>query len=232
MKTLLIGAHTEGIGDAFLELWAERRGQPHQLFEPVIAELDVTEHDDAQHNSIEFYLRQHGPFDEIVYSAGVNWLRSVRELSPSLMARTFEVNAFGLPLLLATHLRLFPEARGRAIQVVSDAAHTPMRNSLAYCSSKAAAEMSVRVLARELFPQWSVVGVNPAVVDGTAMSDSVDFKVREMRGWTEAEAEAYEAKTSVLGRRVRKSEVADLLWYALCGPEALNGSIITINGGK
>lgn len=229
MKTLLIGAYTEGIGDAFLEEWNSRNvgNLGDLLFAPTIAELDVTDQD-----SMATYLWKNGPFDEIVYSAGVNWLRAVVDITPGMLVKTFEVNTFGFPLLLGTHMILFPEARGRAVQVVSDAAHTPMRNSLAYCASKAAAEMSVRVLARELFPQWTVLGVNPGVVDETGMSDSVDAKVRSMRGWTPAEAEAYEKKNSVLGRRVRKAEIADLLWYALRGPEALNGSIININGGK
>lgn len=229
MKTLLIGAHTDGIGDSFQEIWVDDNfGKLGDLlFAPTMAELDVTDVD-----TIDLYLHHNGPFDRIVYSAGVNWLREVVNLTPVLLHKTFQVNSFGFPLVLGAHTRLFPGARGRAVQVVSDAAHTPMRNSLAYCASKAAAEMSVRVLARELFPQWVVVGVNPGVVDETGMSDSVDAKVREMRGWTPEEAEAYEKKTSVLGRRVRKEEVADLLWYALCGPEALNGSIITINGGK
>jgi NAD(P)-dependent dehydrogenase (short-subunit alcohol dehydrogenase family) len=234
-KTLLVGAHTGGIGDEFGEIWQEHVeaegggwGVNEDLFfAPILEELDVT-----MIGNINSYLKRHGPFKEIVYCAGINNLARVEDLDWLRLNHTFQVNTFGFALLLGHHLRLFPEARGRAALVVSDAAHTPMRNSFAYCTSKAAAEMGVRVLARELFPRWTVVGVNPGVVGDTAMTESVDAKVRDLRGWTKEEADEYEAKTSVLGRRVTKREVAETLWFAVSGPEALNGSIITVNGGK
>lgn len=227
MKTLLIGAHTEGIGDEFADRWFEEdRGKlGNKLYAPPMAELDVTDQ-----ISIIDYLRASGPFDQIVYCAGVNWLRSVDNLTIELLQKTFAVNTFGLPLLMRSHLTIFPEAEGRVVQVISDAAHTPMRQSLAYCSSKAAAEMALQVMARELFPSWTLVGVNPGVVDETDMTSAIEQHVMNNRGWTQEAAQAYEQASSVLGRRVFKHEVANLLWYALNAPEALNGSIITING--
>jgi NAD(P)-dependent dehydrogenase (short-subunit alcohol dehydrogenase family) len=227
MKTLLIGGHTNGIGDTFADLWESRTLTANDLYVPNRHELDVT-----SQNSIGSYLRLHGPFRGIVYSAGINKLAEVEMLSFYEMNKTFEVNVYGFPVLLGAHLRMFPEDGGRAVQVVSDAAHTPMRNSLTYCASKTAAEMSVRVMARELYPRWVVAGVNPGVVEDTEMTSSVDEAVRKVRGWTPEEAQAYEDIRSVLGRRVWKDEVAETIWFALHGPEAINGSIITINGGK
>ncbi len=229
-KTLIVGAHTGGIGDELAAVWRESNdvwpdGTDNELFAPTIDELDVT-----RPVSMRFYLSLHGPFDEIVYAAGVNILASVDDLNYDILDRTFAVNTFGLPLLLGAHLNQFPLAEGRAVQVISDAAHTPMRQSLAYCASKAAAEMALKVMARELHPSWTLVGVNPGVVEGTAMTDDIEKHVMEARGWTQEAAQAYETANSVLGRRVEKHEVANLLWYALRGPEALNGSIITING--
>lgn len=233
MKILLIGAHTGGIGDEFAAQLQDRIdaepktawGEVLSVLAPTRKELDVT-----SQNSIGAYLKDHGPFDGIVYSAGVNKLGPVDMLSAWEMNKTFEVNVYGLPLIIGAHLRLFPEAEGRAVQVISDAAHTPMRQSLAYCASKAAAEMALKVMARELFPSWTFVGVNPGIVEGTPMTDDIEQHVMAARGWTQEAAQSYEVANSVLGRRVQKHEVANLLWYALRGPEALNGSIITING--
>jgi hypothetical protein len=63
------------------------------------------------------------------------------------------------------------------------------------------------------------------------MTRELAEKIPAFRGWTEDQAREYEGVPPI-GRRVTKPEVAETLWFALTGPQALNGSIITINGGK
>lgn len=222
-RRLIIGAHTEGIGDE--PLLRGIRGV-HAL-RPFIHELDVT--DDA---SIREYIQTNGPFDQIIYSAGVAGLSWINVQRREALQRMMEINAFGAVMVAQAHREFFPDARVRYAVLVSDAAHTPMRGSIAYCMSKAAEEMAVRVMARELAPSWTVVGIAPGVVQDTGMTRQNDVAIPDFRRWSRQQALEYEMKSSVLGRRITKQEVAETIVFALEGPVALNGSILTINGGK
>ena len=228
MKTLIIGAHTGGIGDAVAASDGIIGESSQRIVHiPTISDLDVRDQ-----QSIDMYMMNHGPFDEIVYSAGVSQLKWIRDLNWRDLDKVLDINVAGAILVASAHTKLFPEHSGvRYVVIVSDAAHTPMRGSISYCVSKAAAEMAVRVMARELAPAWTVVGVSPGVVEGTAMTEGLAKEIPGFRGWTEDQAKAYEG-TPPIGRRVNKREVAETVLFALTGPQALNGSILTINGGK
>jgi len=227
-KTLVIGAHTDGIGDAVIAMRGEL-GPSHPrntLSAPTREQFDVRDE-----FSIGKWIDLHGPFDEIVYSAGVSQLKWVDDITWRDIDRVYDVNVTGAILVAAQHRRWYPDHPVRYAVVVSDAAHTPMRGSIAYTTSKAALEMAVRNMGREMAPLWTVVGVSPGVVEGTGMTRELAEKIPTFRGWTEDQAREYEG-TPPIGRRVTKREVAETLWFALTGPQALNGSIITINGGK
>lgn len=228
-KTLVIGTGTGGIGDTFVELWAQENvgmlGET--LYTPSIEDLDITDE-----MNIERYIEENGPFAEIVYSAGVQNLQWVHEIETLDLHRIFSVNVFGFILLVGSHVDMYPEDELRVAVVVSDAAEKPMRTSTAYCASKAALAMSVKTLARELAPGAIIVGVSPGVVEDTGMTRQLEEDIPTTRGWTKEQARAYENSGSVLGRRITQDEVAEALMFALRGPEALNGSIITLNGGN
>lgn len=232
MKTLIIGTGTGGIGDEVQDalIYSANQGNPRDqesIYCPSIEQLDVRDQ-----QSIEIYMMNHGPFDEIVYSAGVSQLKWIQDLNWRDLDKVLDVNVAGAILVATAHTKLFPEHSGvRYVVIVSDAANTPMRGSISYCVSKAGAEMAVRCMARELAPAWTVVGVSPGVVEGTAMTEALAKKIPEFRGWTEDQARAYEGNPPI-GRRVTKQEVAETVLFALTGPQALNGSILTINGGK
>lgn len=227
-RTLVIGTGTGGIGDTFAELWTQERERTDDiLLGPSLHALDVSNEMD-----IERYIEQHGPFDEIVYSAGIQQLQWAQEIESADLRRIFEVNVFGFILLVGAHVDMYPESELRVAVVVSDAAERPMRTSTAYCASKAALAMSVKTLARELSPGAIIVGVSPGVVEGTGMTRQLDEEIPKTRGWSKDQARAYETSGSVLGRRITQDEVAETLMFALRGPEGLNGSIITLNGGN
>jgi NAD(P)-dependent dehydrogenase (short-subunit alcohol dehydrogenase family) len=118
------------------------------------------------------------------------------------------------------------------VAVSSDAAERPMRTSIAYCASKAALNMAVKVAARELAPEIRVNAVSPGMVSGTAMTEYIDDVVPEIRRWTPEAAARYEQSQIPAGRRATKDEVADLVYHTLCGPEYMTGSILTLNGGR
>lgn len=221
-KVLIVGG-TSGIGAKVHELlnWGDTP------FVPEISELDVNDS-----WSIESYVVEDGPFDGIVYSAGINNLKWIADLNPSDLTRSMQINALGLALIAAEHERAWPEANVRCVAVVSDAHDRAMRGSMAYCASKAALMSIVRTMARELAPRWVTVAVSPGVVDDTPMTKHMDATIPDFRNWTPEQARQYENQGSTMGRRVTRGEVAEAVLYALKGSPMLNGSNITINGGK
>lgn len=223
MKTLIIGWRDNNIADAL----ARNMSEDDELWVTDRNDFDVT--DEFQMDS---YLNKNGPWDAIVYTAAVNELMWVRDITQADLVHAYTINVFGFVSVVARHVEAFPQHKTRVVTIVSDAARTPMRGSLMYCSSKAALTGVVRNLARELAPTVTVVGVSPTVVDNTPMTDYIDEAVPKFRGWSKDEARAYESSNIPLGRRVTKQEVADTLLFAIEGPDALTGSIIEITGGK
>jgi len=64
------------------------------------------------------------------------------------------------------------------------------------------------------------------------MTEYVDRRVLQLRGWTVEAAEAYEVASTPLGRKVTKEEVAQVIEQVLFGPAAQTGEIIAVNGGR
>jgi NAD(P)-dependent dehydrogenase (short-subunit alcohol dehydrogenase family) len=225
MKTLIIGG-TSGIGESFASLQSSRSGE---VFVPAKDELDV-----RKLTQMSDYINAHGPFNRIVYSAGVNYLDWIGRIHPGEMLEIYDVNVIGFMLLLDTHVALFgADTPVNVLAVTSDAAVRPLRTSMAYCSSKAALNAAVKVAARELAPHgWRVNAVAPGVTDRTDMTAYVDERVSEIRGWTPEEARAYETSQCPMGRRAERYEIAQVMMSVLNGPQYLNGEIIAVNGGR
>lgn len=206
---------------------------------PTPKELDI-----SSSPEIHQYLRNvdlgdysHNPetfqgYDYILYSAGLNELRYAEEEENEHLAEIFKVNVFGFISLLGQHRAMFPGKEFSAVAIVSDAMRTPMRGSVAYCSSKAALAMAVKTLAREFAPSSRVNGVAPGVVEGTTMSAYIDETVPGFRGWTKEQAHDYEQSGQPFKRRVGVSEVAEVVANTLYGPHYMSGSIVEITGAK
>jgi len=142
----------------------------------------------------------------------------------------FDVNVFGFFNVL--NQLLARQEGGNVLALVSDSSHTPMRGSMAYCTSKAALHQAVRVAARELSPEWRVNGVSPSIVAGTRMTKFVDETVPGFRGWDPEKAAEYEKSMVPIGRRATKLEVARVMLDVLMGPAFMTGSIVEMTGGK
>jgi len=173
-----------------------------------------------------------GPFDAVLYCAGVNFLEWTQDIKEEHLMRTFDVNVMGFIRVLRELARTQLSHHTSIVAISSDADRTPMRTSMAYCASKAALSMAVRVAAREHAPYWRVNAIAPAAIEGTEMSKYVDARVPELRGWTRESAADYESANAPLGRRIAMGDVASLALDIIAGPESLNGSIVTLTGGK
>jgi NAD(P)-dependent dehydrogenase (short-subunit alcohol dehydrogenase family) len=182
----------------------------------------------------------------IVYSAGVNFLDWIGNGTYS-HEQVVDVNLLGF-LRLVDGLASCDFYKDRPwhsiggipspikpsiVAISSDAAERPLRTSIGYCASKAGLNMAVRVAARELGPKgWRINAVSPGMTNATGMQEYIDNRVPEVRGWTNSEALQYERSQEVTPERIHKNEVAEVVVQTLMGPVHLNGSIITLNGGR
>jgi NAD(P)-dependent dehydrogenase (short-subunit alcohol dehydrogenase family) len=169
----------------------------------------------------------------IVYCAGVNQLMPAHTFADADALNMMDINALGfmrvISLAAAAEAHLKPSS---IVAISSDAARIPMRNSMAYCASKAALSMAVRCAARELAPAIRVNAIAPGVVEGTAMSEAIDRQVEAIKHWTTDEADQYLMTSVPMGRRAAMDEIAHMVYTTLDGPQYLTGSIIEVNGGR
>ena len=143
---------------------------------------------------ISSFLANLRPFDFIVYCAGVNHIAKFDDISDDEFFDSMDINCFGFVRLIQL-MRYSKKLNPNAIAciVTSNAANIPMTHSLSYNCSKAAANMMVRQMGRELrIEELTVFGVAPNKLKGTGMSKTIEKKVCEMRGWTPEQAEQYQ----------------------------------------
>lgn len=155
--------------------------------------------------------------DVLINNAGVNrinWLEDVAEVE---WDHVLGVNAKGIFKMTQALLPLLIESRGTVLNIVSNAAHMPMRCSLAYNASKGAAHIMTQQLARELTPRYgiTVFGVAPNRLAGTEMSASIDEQVVATRGWTIEQTRDYQAKALLTGEETPPALVAEFIAYLL-----------------
>jgi len=226
-RNLWVLGGTSGIGQAaFVRLWAE----PPSVFDQAAA-FGYEDFNVAFRTPLRKELSNWKPTD-VVYSVGINRLDWIKKIRHDDFTDVMETNVFGFLNLV----RVLDEEDCGPVNIVvvtSDAAWRPMRTSAVYCASKAALEMALRVASREYAPKgWRINGVAPGKVEDTPMTEYVDRRVLQLRGWTVEAAEAYEVASTPLGRKVTKEEVAQVIEQVLFGPKAQTGEIIAVNGGR
>lgn len=169
---------------------------------------------------------------DVVFSVGINKLDWIHKAQRVDFSEVMSTNVWSFVNLIQA-LYIYSSKPCNVVAVTSDAAWRPMRTSLAYCASKAALEMAVRVASREYAPKgWRINAVAPGKVADTPMTDYVDAEVLKLRGWTVEAAEQYELGSTPLGRKVTKEEVAQVIEQVLFGPAAQTGEIVAVNGGR
>lgn len=165
-------------------------------------------------------------FDGIVYNAGVNTLDWHSKVERVDLQYAFDVHVWGL-------LRVLQAVEWiNCVVIGSDASTMPMRTSLSYCSTKAAQEMAVRVIAREVGDQQKRINiVAPGKIDNTTMTDEITLATRDLRpGFNLRE---YELAQIPAGRFGEAEEVAEVVrWLLFDAPPYINGETIKVNGGR
>jgi len=163
----------------------------------------------------------------LVYCAGRNYLDWSYKISTIEFNWIYDTNVTGLIRCIQVAPTL-----SKVVVIGSDAARRPMRTSVAYNASKAAVEAAVKVIARERAHEGFVINcVSPGLIEGTAMTDYVIERTKELR--PELDIEEYMLSGIPAGRPGEPSDVARVVkWLVDEAPDYLNGSIIELNGGR
>jgi NAD(P)-dependent dehydrogenase (short-subunit alcohol dehydrogenase family) len=261
MSVWVIGG-TSGTGKAIVETLKHNGGDGF-IF-ATGEEVDVTDQSAIEQQMVDISDATTGevedPLQQVYFCAGVNYLQWVGQMDDAGLGNAQEVidvNLMGFInvmnfLVKAWEDGLFDcESYHRlpinVCVISSDAANRPMRTSIAYCASKAGLNMAIRVAARELGPKgWRIWGIAPGMIENSEhldinpyrskMTDYIDQRVPEVRGWSADEAEMYEAQQAVVRNplRIHPTDIADFA-VPLNSPgnhSHVNGNIFPVNGGR
>jgi NAD(P)-dependent dehydrogenase (short-subunit alcohol dehydrogenase family) len=173
--------------------------------------------------------------DCVIHCAGVNLLAGIDQVDFTHWHNHMLVNAYGI--VNVTRI-LMPRlwSSSTVLGVISNAAHNPMSNSLAYNASKAAAEMAIRQMAHELgrkYCDMTVFGINPNKLAGTPMSESVDQQAAHLNKRTIEQTREYQLAKLPARMETDPKVLAEFIAFLLSDKERhkyLHGCIIPYGG--
>lgn len=212
MSTILVTGAASGLGKAIamklrmvghdVIVYDHNYDPDHDVVSPRISKLNS--------------LIGQGSLDVLINCAGINRIDWLADVSESDWDEVLNVNAKGIFMMSQACLPHLKKSQGTILNIVSNAAHMPMRCSLAYNASKGAALIMTKQLARELSgDKITVFSVSPNKLGGTGMSDDIDEQVMKTRGWTREEAQAYQLAGLLTGEETPVELVADFIAYLL-----------------
>ncbi len=104
--------------------------------------------------SVETIIKECGPLDGFVHSAGVGTVRPIKMCTYDFMKSLMDVNFFSFVEIvrIVTKKKNFNEGLS-IVGISSVASHEGNQSKTAYCASKAAMDGAIRCLAKELSPK-------------------------------------------------------------------------------
>ena len=155
--------------------------------------------------------------DVLINNAGTNCIEWFEDLAEAQWDKVIDTNCLGAMKMSQACLPMLKASGGTILNIVSNAAHRPMRCSLAYNASKGALHIMTLQMARELFDRHGVTvfGVAPNKLADTAMSSYIDKQVVETRGWTMEAGRQYQLDGLMTHRETPRAYVADFIAYLL-----------------
>jgi len=205
VKVALVTGAKSGLGKAISEALTLDGGWDVLCWD-IVDGFDVTEPDKE---ALPVQL------DALINCAGINsqdWLRDVKETDWDAV---MNVNVKGIFKMTQACEQLLRASKGTVVNIVSNAAHNPMRCSAAYNASKGAALILTKQLARELSPDVTVFSVSPNKLAGTGMSRYIDEQVTRTRGWTQEQAQKYQLSALLTGEETPPDAVAEFIAFLL-----------------
>ncbi len=210
------------------------------------AQVDITERPSIQ-AMLSRVVLAYGGVDHLIVTAGVFFAPDASGRIPDERWRTtFEVNVIG-DYLVADEARRIWEAqglRGSLVLTTSVNGAVPKKGSLAYDTSKAAANHLVRELAIELAPNVRVNGLAPAtVVEGSSMFPrervvsslqkyEIDFSEDEDTDALRDKLAAFYAERTLTRAPITLADQAEVAYLLLTDKFAkTTGHIFSVDGG-
>lgn len=201
-------------------------------------QVDITDFTSVENGlaKLHYQLETHGDpsdplrVDAIINCAGVNKIAMLEDFSIQDWDLVMNTNARGIFYMAKVFLEDLKITQGTICNIVSNASHMPMTSSLAYNASKGAAHIMTLQMARELTKRHgiTVFGISPNKLAGTGMSEDIEKRVCETRGWTPEKAKEYQL-ASLLAGETDPNELACFVAYLFSSREAhkyLTGCVI------
>ena len=158
--------------------------------------------------------------DVLIDCAGVNRINWLSDVTGAEWDHVMDTNVKGIFRMTQACLPLLKKSRGTVVNIVSNAAHMPMRCSAAYNASKGAALILTKQLARELIVDGiTVFSVSPNKLRDTGMSRSIDEQVVATRGWSLEDAQKYQLAGLLTGEETDPTQCAEFIAFLLSSKE-------------
>lgn len=235
MKHILLLGHETSLGEEFKQRAQEEYGH-------IVSVIDGARNYSGYSNQISRYQEIKGPIHWVVNCHGTNQLDRIGETPyirgkgdetrPHLFTNSMLVDNVAPIYWLVNSMVNLGLPAARVLSVASQTYRIPQTNTAFYCASKAALVQMSKVMARELASQgWVINCLAPGKIEDTAMAAITDKQVRELRDWTEEEAEQYARRNIPMGRYTNREEVCDAMFRILELPPYINGTCIDMTGG-
>lgn len=208
-KTAIVTGGKSGLG---AEIVKALRKNDFAVSDFSLPAIDVGEEQEVRSFAMDF----HGiKVDVLVNCAGINHIEWVPKLEEASWDDVMNTNAKAIWLMakhFCEHLR-----GGTILNIVSNASHMPMTTSAAYNASKGAAAILTKQLHRELFKTHNITvfAISPNKLKGTKMSEYIDAKVCELRGWTPEQAAEYQKNSLPIGEETDPATLAEFIGFLL-----------------
>lgn len=213
MRHIVITGHKSGLGKLIYDLFAFNRSErTWQVTGWSLPEVDIRDND-----SVEAAVKRllNPRVDVLINCAGVNLINFIPDVTEMEWNKVIDTNVKGI--FNTTKALLSHMDGGTIINIVSNASHIPMTSSIAYNASKGAAAIMTKQMARELKKTHdiTVFGISPNKLKNTGMSEYIDNKVMELRGWTKEQATAYQVAALPAGEETDPQQLAEFIGYLL-----------------
>lgn len=228
-RVAVVTGGSSGLGEKIIERMLESQSFTKIFNWSLETNVDVRNIHSIR-RAAESVASQHERIDVLVNCAGINKI----EYIPALVEREWDdimdTNAKGIFLTAQVLLQMDEvKAKDNVINpdrffagsticnIVSNASHIPMTSSLAYNASKGAAAIMTKQMSRELIKTHgiTVFAVSPNRLMNTKMSEYIDRKVCELRGWGLKEAREYQRAALPAGEETDTGTLAEFIAFLL-----------------